>query len=46
MVVYFLKHLIHFVFVIDATPVNTCFYTRTTYGIFNLAKIAFFILRK
>jgi hypothetical protein len=27
-------------------PVDTCFYARTTSGIFNLAKVAFFILRK
>jgi hypothetical protein len=26
-------------------PVDTCFYTRTTSGIFNLGKVAFFILR-
>jgi hypothetical protein len=44
MVVYFLKHVIHFV--VEAKPVDTCFYARTTSGILNLAKFAFFVLRK
>jgi hypothetical protein len=44
MVVYFFKHLIQ-VFV-DTKPVDKCFYTGTTSGIFNLAKFAFFIRRK
>jgi hypothetical protein len=43
MVVYLLKHLIHFV--IDTKTVDTCFYTWMS-GIFDLAKFAFFILRK
>jgi hypothetical protein len=42
MVVY--KHLIHFV--IDTKTVDTCFYTWMLSGIFDLAKFAFFILRK
>jgi hypothetical protein len=44
MVVYLLKHLIHFV--IDTKTVVTCFYTWKVSGIFDLAKFAFFILRK
>jgi hypothetical protein len=44
MMVYFLEHLIHFV--LDAKPVDTCFHARTTSGIFNLGKLAFYILRK
>jgi hypothetical protein len=44
MVVYFPKHLIHFV--IDTKTVDTCFYTWMVPGIFDLAKFAFFILRK
>jgi hypothetical protein len=44
MVVYLPKHLIHFV--IDTKTVDTCFYTWMVSGIFDLAKFAFFILRK
>jgi hypothetical protein len=44
MVVSFLKHLIHFV--IDTKTVDTIFYTWMASGIFDLAKFAFFILRK
>jgi hypothetical protein len=44
MVVYFSNHLIHFV--IDTKTVYTCFYTWMVSGIFDLAKFAFFILRK
>jgi hypothetical protein len=44
MVVYFLKHLIHFV--IDAKTFDTCFYTWMVSGIFDLAKFESFILRK
>jgi hypothetical protein len=44
MVVYFLKHLIHFV--IDTKTVDTCLYTWMVSGIFDLAEFAFFILRK
>jgi hypothetical protein len=36
MVVYLLKHLIHFV--IDTKTVDTCFYTWRVSGIFDLAK--------
>jgi hypothetical protein len=43
-VAYFLKHLVHFV--IDTKPVDTSFYTWMVSGIFDLAKFAFFILRK
>jgi hypothetical protein len=43
---WFISLSIWFIYVIDAKPVDTCFYTRTTSGIFNLAKFAFFILRK
>jgi hypothetical protein len=44
MVVYLLKHLIHFV--IDKKAADTCFYTWMVSGIFDLARFAFFILRK
>jgi hypothetical protein len=44
MVIYLLKHLIHFV--IDAKTVDTCFNTWMESGIFDLAKFAFFIRRK
>jgi hypothetical protein len=44
MVVYLLKHLIHFV--IDTKTVDTCFYTWMVSEIFGLAKFAIFILRK
>jgi hypothetical protein len=43
-VVYFLKHFIHFV--VDTKTVDTCFYTWMVSGIFDLAKFAFFNLRK
>jgi hypothetical protein len=44
MLIYFLKHLLHFV--IDTKTVDTCLYTWMVSGIFDLAKFAFFILRK
>jgi hypothetical protein len=44
MVVYLLKHLIRFV--IGTKTVDTCFYTWMVSGIFDLAKLAFFILCK
>jgi hypothetical protein len=44
MVVYIREHFVHFV--IDTKPVDTCFYTWTVSGTFDLAKVAFFILRK
>jgi hypothetical protein len=43
-VVSFLKHLIHFV--TDTKTVDTCFYSSMVSGIFDLAKIAFFIRGK
>jgi hypothetical protein len=42
MVVYFLKHLIHFCF--RHKPVDTCFCTRTTSGIFNFIILLFILL--
>jgi hypothetical protein len=44
MVVYLLKHLIHFCY--RHKTVDTCFYTWMVSGIFDLAKFAFFIRRK
>jgi hypothetical protein len=44
MVVYLLKYLIDFCY--RHKTVDTCFYTWMVSGIFDLAKFAFFILRK
>jgi hypothetical protein len=44
-VIYFLKHLIHIV-VIDTKRVDTRFYMGKISRIFDLAKFAFYVLRK